>query len=283
MRLSINRQKHSFVKENCGEKCKKKCIQKISAQRQEVINKEFWSMNEKERRAFILHKTSTTGVKRRSQIVTADGCCRRNKSVCYYLPDETGTNQQVCKKFILATLGYELKNDRVLRNVTLRDERTSIVPKQDNRGRKQKENKFDETLIEQHVESFGPTISHYRREHAPLRKYLPSDITIRAMHKNFLLQHKVNISYELYRKVVARMNISFSNLGHEECFVCESFRIHCMSTGHQKNNNSEDCDVCTSFSKHQDGYRKAREEYKLDSGKKDGLYVSADLQKVKIL
>ncbi|CAG9773506.1 unnamed protein product [Ceutorhynchus assimilis] len=256
------RQKHSFVKENCGEKCKKKCVQKISAQRQEVINREFWDMTEKERRAFILHKTSTTGVKRRSQPVTAEGS-RRNKSVSYYLPDETGNNQQVCKKFILAT--------------------TSIVPKQDNRGRKQKQNKFDETLIEQHVESFGPTISHYRREHAPLRKYLPSDITIRAMHKNFLHQHQVNISYELYRKVVARMNISFSNLGHEECFVCESFRIHCMSTGHQKNDNTEDCDVCTSFPKHRDGYRNARKEYKLDSFKKDGLYVSADLQKVIML
>ncbi|CAG9814597.1 unnamed protein product [Phaedon cochleariae] len=106
---------------------------------------------------------------------------------------------------------------------------------------------------------------------------------MKAMHQNSTLQYKFNISDELYRKVVARTNISLSNLGHEECFVCGTFRIHCKSTGREQNNISEDCDLCLSSEKHRDGYRKAREEYKLDSVKKDGLYVSADLQKVIML
>lgn len=33
--------------------------------------------------------------------------------------------------------------------------------------------------------SFHPTISHYRRVHAPNRKYLPTEVNIRDMYKDF--------------------------------------------------------------------------------------------------
>lgn len=69
---------------------------------------------------------------------------------------------------------------------------------------------------------FNPCVSHYRREHAPHRLYLPSDIKIKDMYTDYLRKHPdENVSYETYRKVVTDdMNISFNKLGHEECDTC---------------------------------------------------------------
>ncbi|CAH0550782.1 unnamed protein product [Brassicogethes aeneus] len=56
----------------------------------------------------------------------------------------------------------------------------------DKRGKHAKTPQSDRELMKKHVESFGPTISHYQRAHAPNKKYLPSDITIIDMHKDFI-------------------------------------------------------------------------------------------------
>lgn len=190
------------------------------------------------------------------------------------------SSSKFAKGFFLATLGYELKNDRIIRHV-LNLEASAITPKVDNRGRKAKENKFDEKLIEDHIETFQPTISHYRREHAPLTRYLPSDITIKSMYEDFKSKYSVMISYELYRKVVAKKKISFATLGNEECSLCESFVLHEKFTGnHSKQNLNRDCPECQSWQDHHEKYKTAREEYQKGAGKIDGLYFSANLQKV---
>lgn len=51
-----------------------------------------------------------------------------------------------------------------------------------------------------HIELFHPTISHYRLEHAPNIRYLPSDINIKLMHEDFNEKcPDIQISYEFYR------------------------------------------------------------------------------------
>jgi hypothetical protein len=56
----------------------------------------------------------------------------------------------------------------------------------DKRSKHSAINKFKyETLVIDHNESFNPTILHYRREHAPNIRYLPSDVTITFMHQHF--------------------------------------------------------------------------------------------------
>lgn len=266
------------VQQNCTDTCKKKCSRNITTARQADINKQYWSMSQMERKTFMLHNTKKEEVKRRTTHVTAEGS-RRNNSLKYFLDDENRLKHAVCKKFFLATLGYQLKNDRILRNVT-NTETSSITPKLDNRGKRAKENKFDENVIVNHIETFRPIISHYRREHAPLRRYLPGDITIRKMFEDFKLKYSVNISYELYRRVVAKQNISFAILGNEECSVCETFVLHEKSTDHGKESLVDDCSECQSWKNHHEKYKTARQEYKADAEKEDGLYFSADLQKV---
>lgn len=81
------------------------------------------------------------------------------------------------------------------------------------------------------------------------------------------------------------MNISFVKLGHEECWVCESFDLHTKVSSHKKDTLDGTCNECLKFGSHQVKYIAARKEYQTDSCIKkdiegDSLIVSADLQKV---
>lgn len=71
-----------------------------------------------------------------------------------------------------------------------------------------------------HIETFNPTISHYRREHAPNVRYLPSDVTITFIYQHFIKKFPESdrnyILYEYYRCKVKEKNISFAQLGHEQ-------------------------------------------------------------------
>lgn len=190
----------------------------------------------------------------------------------------------MCKKFFLAILGYPLHNDRNIRDVLNKTDPKDLIVKPLKRGHPS-EKKIDRQLIIDHINSFGPRISHYRREHAPNRKYLPSDINIKLMHTDFLRKHpQMNVSYELYRQQVAGMNISFAVLGHEECWQCEKFDLHSKISKHEKKNTNPDCEDCQIWKRHYEDAIEARNEYKNDvssSGGNECLYFSADLQKVR--
>lgn len=165
---------------------------------------------------------------------TKDGDSRRSNKFLYYVKSDSGVDINVCKKFFLAILGYPLHNDRIIRDVLNKTDPKDLIVKPLKRGHPS-EKKIDRQLIIDHINSFGPRISHYRREHAPNRKYLPSDINIKLMHTDFLSKHpQMNVSYELYRQQVAGMNISFAVLGHEECWQCEKFDLHSKISKHEK-------------------------------------------------
>nr|CAH7733291.1 unnamed protein product [Callosobruchus chinensis] len=208
---------------------------------------------------------------------------RRENSFKYVLKDINGTENYVCKTFLLATLGFHPGNDRFLKSV--RDtEPTAVMPKKDMRGHHPNSSKVDKSLLIDHIKMFRPVVSHYRREHAPNRLYLSSDISVTLMHKDFMEKHpSIKISYELYRQAVASMNISFANLGNEECFECERFHLHSKSSLHKKKDPDIDCNY--SWKQHKEKYVAAREEYERDKKERqpEKLIVSADLQKVIML
>lgn len=163
------------VKLGCDDSCAQKCAKKISIERRNFINAEFWKIIEStERKSFILHHVSKIPVKQRT--VRNVDKFRRNQSFQYSLKDHNGTTQIVSKTFFLATLGYDKTNDKVLRTA-LRSSENSVIVKKDKRSSKEPHNKIDEDPIRTHINSFQPTISHYRREHAPNRLYLSSDLS----------------------------------------------------------------------------------------------------------
>ncbi|KAK4882665.1 hypothetical protein RN001_005984 [Aquatica leii] len=189
----------------------------------------------------------------------------RNRTFKYFLKSEQGAKHEVCKSFFLVTLGYNPKNDRIITNVLDKEDRGTFRPSIDMRGKHAKTPKTDRDLIRSHVESFSPTVSQYRREHAPNKRYLPSDLSIKTMHTDFMNLHpNIKCSYELYRKYISKdLNISFTRLGHEECETCDSFKLH--NPDHTKNCLLEDYSSCDLWRQHIKKATESREMYKSEA------------------
>lgn len=99
----------------------------------------------------------------------------------YRLTDNNSKSFDVwCKWFFLTTLGFKKNNDKVVYNVYLQllSNKTpprNIIPELAKRGHDpHNKYKFNDLIYKHNIESFHPTISHYRREHAPNVRYLPS-------------------------------------------------------------------------------------------------------------
>ena len=134
----------------------------------------------------------------------------------------------VCQKFLLETLGYG--TNQVLKTV-LRSSR-ELESNGDKRGKTAAANRLSQETIQDvitHIKSYDPQISHYRRVHAPNRFYLTPTLNIAKMHKSYLKNEGCNVSYDVYRREVNNLNISFAKLGEEECEVCISHDLHICS------------------------------------------------------
>lgn len=156
------------------------------------------------------------------------------------------------------------------------------------RGKHPSVKKGPHQIIIDHMNTFNPEVPHYRREHAPLTRYLPSDLNITFMHRDFIMKHpqfKNSVSYELYRRVLKEQKISFARLGNEECETCESFNLH----KHTKDNLDEDCEICSSWKYHDKLVKDSRNLYQEFSEKvnktdtNNEVIFSADLEKVIML
>lgn len=91
------------------------------------------------------------------------------------------------------------------------------------------------------------------------------------------------VSYETYRKKkIKAKRISFTKLGHEECDVCETFKLH----GHDKDNLENSCKSCVLWKKHINRATESRKLYREHAEQlfgTDTVCVSADLQKIVML
>lgn len=183
------------VREPCNNSCKKKCTAKISQDMRIKINSQFWSMNKHDQRSFIIGMVQKVGVKRK----TVGSDSKRKFTNNYFLKDENGQSWGVCRTFLLTTLGYHPNNDKILENML--DPKNSVIsPRKDKRFGRIPPNMKDHQIIINHIESFKPNISHYRREHAPFRRYLPSDLSARRLYDDFLEKTTgLTCSYDLYR------------------------------------------------------------------------------------
>ena len=95
----------------------------------------------------------------------------------------------------------------------------TVVDLSDQRGKSDGNNKPDDISdkVTSHILSFNPSISHYRRGHAPKRMYTSPEFNVSGMYEDFCTSNPVQISYNYYNKKAKKMNISFVKLGEEEC------------------------------------------------------------------
>lgn len=138
--------------------------------------------------------------------------------------------------------------------------------------------------VKAHVFLYNPTISHYRREHAPNRLYLPTDITEKQMYQEYQEAHpEMKVSYTFFCRVVKELNISIVKLGHEECEACVAARQHQNLLGHKTEDGRRGCSVCAKHEEHMRLAKESRDQYRADGDQvePDELVLAVDLQKVK--
>ena len=264
-------------------RCKRGCKQKISTACRDEINKTVGALEWKTRAQWYRTHVHQVEVNRRRG--ESDGE-RRQHTYKYHLP-QNGVLTQVCKGFFLTAIGLHPTNDKPVRTA----HEGGCAPPEDQRGRKEASHKADVGLLTSHIESHHPAAPHYRYNHAPRRRYLPSDITAASMHRDYNATHPQHqVSYERYRQQLRALNISFAVLGHEECETCARQGQHNAKEHGLSERNISDhtdgCKACDVHLEHITHAREAREEYRRDADRDlsdDELVVSADLMKVSLI
>ena len=192
------------MKPGCGATCKRKakCSDIFTDEERKSFNKEYHKRDFSGKKAFLLDKVHRFDVKRRP--INDPGTSRKKQSYQYHFKKSNGTTHTVCKSFFLGTLGNHPKSDQIISNLfkKLDDDTPNGSPTViDNRGKHTKR-VSDKESIRQHIESYGPAVSHYNREKTPLRRYLPGDISIKAMFDDYNLKYpEKKCSYSCFYQV----------------------------------------------------------------------------------
>ena len=97
------------------------------------------------------------------------------------------------------------------------------------RGRAPAPNRISIDPIKDHINSYHPQLSHYKREHAPHRTYLESYLTTTYMWRDYEYHQKV--SYQIYRKVFECEKITFGQPSQDDCDVFKQLTSHLQQVG----------------------------------------------------
>jgi len=204
IKMQLKRDKHK-LQPPCCITCKKNCIQRIPENLRVEINRQYWTLSKKEQELFVVNSIERKCVQSRRGVTLEK---KRNWSFSYLLKNSDGLFKYVCKQFYLATLGFSKNNDFFIQKIwSSNEEHSSIIVSPSNNPKKEQWNKIDVEPIKSHINSFNPSVAHYRRKHAPLRKYLSNEITISFMWSDFKEKNlDIKCSYEMYRQVLRKMS-----------------------------------------------------------------------------
>ena len=217
----------------CSFFCSRKCSYRLSKEHRQLINDEYWKMNFTARRVWLDAHIDISS-KKRDYTVQKSSFIRK-KTLTYKLPNILGSKIQVCKPMFLATLG--LKTDGMItefKNAKDRFKHTKISPNEDRRPGHDPVNKLNHDIIKEHINSYKPVVSHYQLLNAPNRRYLDSELSVSILHKDYLEKFPIQkVSFETYRTVFNKMNISFNRPGQDECHIC--YESHTVNDDHDPN------------------------------------------------
>ena len=274
--------------------CTKKCSEKLTEERRQEIHEFYWNLSKDKQNIWISNLVDTIDPVRPRK--KKSGKKERKFTRVYYLENSSKEKLQVCQKMFLSTLG--LTSDKTIQTVLSKCKSShTVVDLSDQRGKSDGNKKPDDISdkVTNHILSFNPSISHYRRAHAPKRMYISPEFNVSGMYKDFCTSNPVKISYNYYNKKVKKMNISFVKLGEEECERCDLHERHLEThkpeevpnDGKENNKRTYDnCESCGDFISHIKTASQARESYRRDKDRElndDELIASVDMQKVIML
>lgn len=258
-------------------KCRRQCSDKITEDRRHTIWGSYWKLDYQQRHDWLFNHIKETDKKQASK-----GWGEKSRRVNTRSWHMEGI--EVCKVFFLHTLGYS--SDSVISHLLKGTRGTlNIASSKDKRGINSPPHKFKEMYRQEiiaFIESHRPVCSHYRREHAPNRRYLPSDLSVAQLHNVFNQGHVgETCSYSYFHSVFLSLNISFSAPENDKCVKCEEHkRVHPIPEEH--NCIECGCEECMLYQPHKKHASEAREALHLDTDRmKDGVEVATvDMQKV---
>ena len=277
---------HPMLHPCITEKCPRKCCTYVSQERRVEIYNEYWQ-DRTNQREFLLQRVQRVAKERKR---SRNGSKKRLYTRKYTMKDESDGFVQVCQKFFLSTIGY--KKDHVISWVFDTLEGKVVPDKRGSHDPMHKMSKETALAIVNHIESYHPAISHYRREHAPLRRYLPTNLSVQVLLNDFNEKAENHVSYSGYWRIFRKQNVSFTKLGEEECEACESYKQHACERKediageesktdlsdreenevdvrtrgdvNEKTTNVSDCDVCKRQEEHLERAKISRQTYKSD-------------------
>lgn len=99
-------------------------------------------------------------------------------------------------------------------------------------------NKLNLVPTHEQIESFNPTVSRYRKEHAPNHRYLPSDITVQKMNRYWKEEKDVHeCFFETHLEAVKKLD-------EEYCDQCIQQHTFEGASDHKKRRQDHSTPCC---------------------------------------
>lgn len=279
-KIQRNKLKYPFIEEMCGNGCKRQCKSFTIGERKNIWEN-FWNLPYLQRRHFLNKCIRIENVKRRKVTEPNPNSKFFKSESRYYYLTKGKEALNVCRNFFLKTLGF--KTDAVITELSRAIKRKGFYEDvKENRGGKKK--RLNRNAIMDHILSFNPAVSHYRRRNAPLARYLPRSLTLNFMFNDFKKKNsnENKCSKEIYRQTLKDMNISFKFPKGDKCVVCAELEEEMK----QYSSTEIPENVTAKYDAHKAKANKAICQYQLDAGKENTntiRYYSMDLQKVMLL
>lgn len=268
----------------CDASCRLKCSLRYSPEIRQAVLTRFWGGNFEAQRLFLLRHIQIHQITAKHQSNRARQDVRQRRfSQQYMLEDDDNTALQVCKTMFLHTLG--LRTDGKLTRF-----RRSLTSNQgilrDKRGGDHLTDPDCTRAIIEDINSYHPQVSHYAREHAPLRIYLPATLSVKTLHQAYQQAHLGNpVCYTKYRRVFTHQRITFGNPKPDLCDLCHAAKIH-LKNPHKPGEPA--CLQCGQYVLHQKQFTICRQFYQQDTHNEaiaDGhtAIFAMDMQKILLL
>ena len=249
--------------------CKKKCLQRFSTSHLQNVRSSFQDLFYEQQNIYLnglLHCKATkksSGHSRKANPSVSSTGKRLGRPPAeestfrfqYTLRNESGVNIPVCQKSFCTVLGFGPKRLQVLRRKLGSG---SLEP--DKRGKHGNHSKVGEeikALIREHIASYPTRHSHYSRKDNSGRVYLPAELSVARLYRNFLEkydpeyiklekdnhQHKMCheptqnirkplVSEHLYRDLfTSEFNIHFGYPRTDSCSTCDSLAVQIQAAG----------------------------------------------------
>lgn len=219
-RKKVRTARKIVTKKDCIEKCIYKCSRKISDEDRKQIFSDYYKLDAKEKRMFILSTTEKCNPERRRKGKNAENSKKAN--TFRYFFNLNNNRIQVCKLFYCGTLGISQKPIYTVHKHATE----SHTLRQSTQGKHKKKYTSEEAanLVRLHINMFPRVESHYCRSNSK-RQYLEGDLSIQKMYNlylDFAEEKGVDpVKVHIYRKIFCtEFNYSFNKPAKDICDLC---------------------------------------------------------------